>query len=284
MAHLGDMNVQAPIKVEPGVTLKALGFRTTYGVNWLGVQTLYLREVRRFWKVGAQPVAGPVVTALLYLMICAVAMGGGRPPLDGFSVAVFVGPGLIMMGILNNAFQNSSSSIMQAKMNGTAPDFLTPPLSPMELTVGFAAGAMTRGIIVGLVTAAAVWPFSRFGILHPWAVLFYALTASLILAQLGVLAGLWAQKFDQQAAITNFVVTPMTFLSGAFYLVDRLPEPFRTASHANPFFYLIDGFRYGFIGKAEGSLLVGVLFSLGLSVVLTWAVWRMFTTGWRLKT
>jgi ABC-2 type transport system permease protein len=229
-------------------------------------------------------VAGPVVTALLYMMIFAVAIGGGRPPLDGFSVAVFVGPGLIMMGILNNAFANSSSSIMQAKMNGTAPDFLTPPLSPLELTIGFSAGAMTRGIMVGLVTAAAVWPFSRFGFAHPWAVIYFVVMASLIMAELGVLAGLWAQKFDQQAAITNFLITPMTFLSGTFYLVDRLPEPFRTASHFNPFFYLIDGFRYGFIGKAEGSLLVGVLFSAGLAVALTLCVWRMFTTGWRLKT
>jgi ABC-2 type transport system permease protein len=283
-AHLEAMNVQSPITVEPGVTLRALGFRTSYGVNWLGLRTLYMREVRRFWKVGAQTVAGPVVTALLYMMIFAVAIGAGRPPLDGFTVAQFVGPGLIMMGILNNAFANSSSSIMQAKMNGTAPDFLTPPLSPMELTAGFAAGAMTRGIMVGLATAAAVWPFSRFGLVHVWAVVYFAVAASVILAQLGELAGLWAQKFDQQAAITNFVVTPMTFLSGAFYLVDRLPEPFRTLSHANPFFYLIDGFRYGFIGKAEGSLLVGVLFSAALSVLLTLAVWRMFTTGWRLKT
>ncbi|OYX34132.1 MAG: multidrug ABC transporter permease [Caulobacterales bacterium 32-69-10] len=277
------MNLQTPITVEPGATLKALGFRTSYGVNWLGLQTLYLREVRRFWKVGAQTVAGPVVTALLYMMIFTVAMSGGRPPIDGFSVAVFVGPGLIMMGVLNNAFQNSSSSLMQSKMNGTAPDFLTPPLSPMELTAGFTAGAMTRGILVGFVTAAAVWPFSRFNIAHPWAVVYFALIAALIMAEFGVLAGLWSQKFDQMAALTNFLVTPMTFLSGTFYLVDRLPEPFATISHLNPFFYLIDGFRYGFIGKAEGSLWVGVLFSAVLAVVMTAATWRMFATGWRLK-
>lgn len=278
------MNVHKPIVVEPGPSLTALGFHTPSGVNWLGVQTLYMREVRRFWKVGGQTVAGPVVTALLYMMIFAVAVGAGRPPLDGFSVAVFVGPGLIMMGILNNAFQNSSSSLMQAKMNGTSPDFLTPPLSPMELAVGFSGGAMTRGIMVGLVTGAAVWPFSRFGLSHIWAVVYFSLVAALIMAELGVLAGLWAQKFDQQAAINNFVITPMTFLSGTFYLVDRLPEPFRTASHFNPFFYLIDGFRYGFIGKAEGSLTVGVLFTAGLAAALTACVWRMFATGWRLKT
>jgi ABC-2 type transport system permease protein len=210
-------------------------------------------------------------------------MGGGRPPIDGFSVALFVGPGLVMMGILNNAFQNSSSSLMQAKMNGTAPDFLTPPLSALELTVGFAAGAMTRGVLVGAASAVAVWPFSRFGLPHPWAVVYFAVMASLITAQLGVLTGLWSQKFDQMATITNFVITPMTFLSGTFYLVERLPEPFRTASHFNPFFYLIDGFRYGLIGKAEGALWIGVLFSAALAAALTACVWRMFDTGWRLK-
>lgn len=277
------MTEPAPISVDPGATLKALGFRTSYGVNWLGLQMLYLKEVRRFWKVGAQTVLGPVVTALLYMMIFTVAMGGGRPPIDGISVALFVGPGLIMMGILNNAFQNSSSSLMQAKMNGTAPDFLTPPLSAMELTVGFATGAMTRGVLVGAASAVAVWPFSRFGMPHPWAVVYFAVMASLITAQLGVLTGLWSQKFDQMATITNFVITPMTFLSGTFYLVERLPEPFRTASHFNPFFYLIDGFRYGLIGKAEGSLWIGALFSAALAAALTACVWRMFDTGWRLK-
>jgi ABC-2 type transport system permease protein len=277
------MDGETTIRIEPGANLKPLGFGAGYGVNWIGLRALYMREVRRFWKVGAQTVIGPVVTALLYMMIFATAIGPGRPMLAGVSVALFVGPGLIMMGLLNNAFANSSSSIMQAKMNGTTSDFLTPPLSPLELAAGFSAGAMTRGVMVGCVTAAAVWPFSRFHVVHPWAVAYFALVASLIMAELGVLGGLWAQKFDQQAAVTNFVVAPMTFLSGAFYMIDRLPEPFRTISRFNPFFYLIDGFRYGFIGAAEGSLLAGVLFSAGLAAALTWAVWRMFTTGWRLK-
>jgi ABC-2 type transport system permease protein len=187
------------------------------------------------------------------------------------------------MGILNNAFQNTSSSLMQSKMNGTMADLLTPPLSALELTLGYAGGAMTRGLVVGAASAVAVWPFARFGVEHAWAIIYFALVSSLITAQLGVLTGLWAQKFDQMATITNFVIMPMTFLSGTFYLVERLPEPFRTASHFNPFFYLIDGFRYGFIGKAEGSLWIGVLFSAGLAAALTACVWRMFDTGWRLK-
>jgi ABC-2 type transport system permease protein len=276
------MNVHSAI--EPNAALRpALAPQLHRGINWMGLQTLYAKEVRRFWKVGAQTLLGPVITTLLYMMIFAVAMNGSRPALAGVTVAAFVGPGLIMMGVLNNAFQNSSSSLFQSKMNNTISDVLTPPLSPMELTVGFCAGAMTRGVMVGIAVALSVWPFSRFGLSHLWAVAYFGFMASLIMAATGVLAALWSEKFDQLAAVTSFVVTPMTFLSGTFYLVDRLPEPFRTASHFNPFFYLIDGFRYGFIGRAEGSLWIGVVASAALAAALVAAVWRLFTTGWRLK-
>jgi ABC-2 type transport system permease protein len=278
------MNVQNSIAARAAATPKPLASHAGRGVNWEGLKTLYLREVRRFWKVGAQTVVGPVVTALLYMMIFAVAMGASRPVMAGVPVAAFVGPGLVMMSVLNNAFQNSSSSLFQAKINGTAPDFLMPPLSPLELTIGFSAGAMTRGILVGVATAAAVWPFSHFGFAHLWAVVFFSLSASLTLAAMGVLTALWAEKFDQMATVTSFIVTPLTFLSGTFYLVERLPEPFRTLSHVNPFFYLIDGFRYGFIGVAEGSLAIGVIYSAAMSIIMTLTVWRLLTTGWRLKT
>ena len=275
------MNVQTAI--EPRATPSSLTPRLHTGVNWVGLRSLYLREVRRFWKVGVQTVAGPVVTTLLYMMIFAVAMTGSRAALPGVSMAVFVGPGLIMMGILNNAFQNSSSSLFQSKINNTATDFLTPPLSPLELTIGFTAGAMTRGLLVGAVTAASVWPFSHFGLVHLWAVAYYALAAAAVLSAVGILTAMWAQKFDQLQAVTAFLITPMTFLSGTFYLIDRLPEPFRTVSRFNPFFYLIDGFRYGFIGQAEGSLLVGAAVSGGLAVALLVLVQRLFASGWGFK-
>lgn len=253
------------------------------GVNWEGLKTLYLREVRRFWKVGMQTVAAPVVTTLLYMMIFVVAMKDARPPLHGVPFGEFVAPGLVMMAILNNAFANTSSSLIQAKIMGTASDFLTPPLSPFELLVGFALGAATRGIVVGIVTAACVWPFSKFGFDQLWAILFYGTFASLLMGLVGIIAGLWSEKFDQLAAVQNFIVMPMTFLSGTFYLVDNLPEPFRTASHFNPFFYLIDGFRFGFIGQAEGDLIVGAAMTVALTVVLALVAWRLFATGWRLK-
>ncbi len=284
---MGTMNLQTPVTAAAiPASVRALTPtppRTYNGVNWLGLWTLYLREVKRFWKVGAQTIAAPVVTTLLYMMIFVVAMRGARPGIEGVPFAAFVGPGLIMMSILNNAFANSSSSLMQAKILGTASDFLTPPLSPSELTVGFTLGAVTRGVLVGAVTAITVWPFSHFGIYNIFAILYFSVIASAIMALVGVVAGLWSEKFDHLAAVTNFIVMPMTFLSGTFYRVTALPAPFNAISRFNPFFYLIDGFRYGFIGRSDGSVLVGVISSAALTVVLGLCALWIFRTGWRLK-
>jgi ABC-2 type transport system permease protein len=280
------MNVQTPGPLVGSQIAHAVTPRPpmTYGaVNWIGVWTLYKREIMRFWKVGLQTIAAPVVTTLLYMMIFVVAIGRARPSVDGVSFGAFVGPGLIMMSILNNAFANSSSSLVQAKLMGTAVDFLTPPLSAAELAIGFTLGAVTRGVVVGMITAATVWPFSRFGITHLWAVVYFTLAASVIMAVTGVVAGLWAEKFDHLAAVTNFIVMPMTFLSGTFYKVTSLPPPFDQASKFNPFFYLIDGFRYGLVGKADGSLAIGVAVTLALALALIAVAYRIFQTGWRLK-
>ncbi|WP_436356717.1 ABC transporter permease [Brevundimonas sp. CEF1] len=253
------------------------------GINWVGLRTLYLREVRRFWKVGAQTVAAPVVTTLLYMLVFVVALKGARPPLHGTPFAEFVAPGLIMMAILQNAFANASSSLIQAKIMGTATDFLTPPLSPLELTIGFTLGAATRGVAVGLVTALCVLPFAKLGVANVALIVWFGLIASLLMGMTGVLAGLWSEKFDHLSAVQNFVVMPMTFLSGTFYLIDSLPEPFASLSRFNPFFYLIDGFRAGFIGHAEGNLVIGVVMSAVLTVVMGAACWLVFRSGWRLK-
>jgi ABC-2 type transport system permease protein len=257
--------------------------RVYTGVNWIGFQTLYLREVKRFWKVMTQTVLAPVVTTLLYMLVFVVAVQGRQSGL-GVDFAHFVGPGLIMMSIMNNAFANSSSSLLQAKMMGLTPDFLTPPLSSTEQAAAFAAGAVTRGVFVGAVNAAAVWAFTRFGVTHWWAVIYFGFGSALLLGLMGIFVGLWSEKFDQLAAATNFVIMPMTFLSGTFYLVDRLPEPFRSVSHYNPFFYMIDGFRYGFIGVADGSLMIGVALVAVLNAILAVACWTLFHTGYRLRT
>jgi len=253
------------------------------GINWVGLRTLYLREVRRFWKVGAQTVAAPVVTTLLYMLVFVVALKGARPPLHGTPFAEFVAPGLIMMAILQNAFANASSSLIQAKIMGTATDFLTPPLSPLELTIGFTLGAATRGVAVGLVTALCVLPFAKLGLANIALIVWFGLIASLLMGMTGVLAGLWSEKFDHLSAVQNFVVMPMTFLSGTFYLIDSLPQPFASISRFNPFFYLIDGFRAGFIGHAEGNLMIGVVMSAVLTVLMGAACWLVFRSGWRLK-
>jgi len=257
--------------------------RDYHGINWGGLQTLYLREVRRFFKVGMQTLLAPVVTALLYMLVFVVAVGGGRS-VQGIAYGTFVAPGLVMMQILSNAFANSSSSLLQAKFNGLMGDFMTPPLSPIEHVIGFGGGAATRGLFVGLMSLLAVLPFARLPVAAPWAVIYFGVGAALIMAFLGIMAGLWSEKFDHMAAVTNFVIMPMTFLSGTFYLIERLPEPFRTFSKFNPIFYLIDGFRYGFIGKAEGSLAVGATMTAVLVLAMGWICFAMFRTGYKIKT
>ncbi len=274
-AHMRDM-------AAPGVTPPLP--RQYAGVNWLGFWTLYLKEVRRFTKIPMQTVLAPLMMSLLYMLVFGVATKGARPPVHGIVYTEFVAPGLVMMNVLNNAFANSSSSILQAKMMGLSSDFLTPPLSAIEQSLAFILGSASRGIVVGLVTLATVWWFAGSHIAHPWAAVWFMVSASLIMGELGVLAGLWSEKFDQMAMVQNFVVMPLTFLSGTFYTVDRLPEPFRTASHFNPFFYLIDGFRYGFIGITDGNLVAGVASSAFLSVVLGVWCWWLFWKGYRLKT
>ncbi|MEJ0066545.1 MAG: ABC transporter permease [Caulobacteraceae bacterium] len=257
--------------------------RAYRGINWDGLRALYIREVRRFWKVGLQTLAAPIVTALLYMMVFVVAVGGSRQ-VEGVPFSAFIAPGLIMMQILNNAFSNSSSSLLQAKMNGLIGDFLTPPLSPGELVAGFALGALTRGIVVGTVAGLAIFPFAHMTFDQVWAIVYFSIGAALIMGLLGAMTAIWSEKFDHIAAVTNFIVMPMTFLSGTFYLVKNLPEPFRTISQYNPFFYLIAGFRYGFTGIMDGSLMVGIVLTAAL-VVLLWAItWWMFVTGYKLKT
>ena len=257
--------------------------RTYAGVNWLGFFTLYMKEVRRFAKIPMQTVLAPLMMSLLYMLVFAVATKGARPPVHGIVFTAFVAPGLVMMNVLNNAFANSSSSLLQSKMMGLAGDFLTPPLTPIEQSAAFVLGAASRGIAVGLVTLATVWAFAGGHVAHLWAVVLFMVAASLIMGELGVLAALWAEKWDQMAMVQNFVVMPLTFLSGTFYTVDRLPEPFRSISHFNPFFYLIDGFRYGFIGHADGSLGVGIAVLTLADAALGLLTWRLLATGYKLR-
>ena len=188
-----------------------------------------------------------------------------------------------MMTIAQNAFANTSFSLLIAKMQGNIADLLMAPLSPAELTWGLALGGVTRGLLVGGVVGLVMWPFVRFGVAYPTLAIFHALAAALLLALVGILTGLWAQKMDHLGAATNFVIVPLTFLSGTFYSVDELPAPFQLVAHANPFFYMIDGLRYGITGYADGSLAAGIVVMIAVNAALALASYRLIARGWRLK-
>ncbi len=262
---------------------QSLSARELGAVNWIGLWTLYAKEVRRFLKVYVQTVLAPVVTALLLMAVFAFAWGDRRGDVLGVPFTTFLAPGLVMMQILGNAFQNSSSSLMVAKIQGIAIDFLMPPLSPAELTVAFLGGAATRGIIVGAVSAAAVAPFTTIGAHDPLAILYFAIAGSVMMGAAGTIAGVWADKFDHLAAIGNFVITPLTFLSGTFYSITVLPEALEGLTRWNPFFHVIDGFRYGFIGAADGSVALGAAYVAAVDAVLVAVVYLVLRSGWRLK-
>ncbi len=267
-----------PRPAEPGVTVIP-------SVNWEGLKTLYLKEVRRFFKVQLQTIWAPAITTLMFLVIFALALGRFKTSVMGVPYADFLGPGLIVMGMIQNSFANSSSSILVAKVQGSIIDVLMPPLSAGELLAAYVAGALTRAWLVGF----AVWfvmliaPGVDVPISNGWLVLFFGSMGSAMLALLGVLTGVWADKFDHAAAVTNFVIQPLTLLSGTFYAIDRVNPLMRGISHANPFFYVIDGFRAGFIGQSDGLLLQGAVI-LTLVVAGLWALcYRVLKSGWKLK-
>ncbi|WP_018997700.1 ABC transporter permease [Hirschia maritima] len=253
-------------------------------VNFLGLKTLYKREVNRFLKVGMQTLLAPVVSALLFMAIFKLAFPE-RSDIAGIAFGDFIAPGIIMMAIMNNAFQNTSSSITIAKVQGNTTDFLMAPLSSLELALGFLAGGATRGILVGLVTmiCIGVLGVANVSVHSIPAFLFYSIIASFMMAAIGLIGGIWAEKFDHLAAVTNFIILPMTMLSGTFYPITVFSEPFETLSHFNPFFHLIDGFRYAFTGQAEGSLLVGASVSLIIAAALCGACWAVLRSGYKMK-
>jgi ABC-2 type transport system permease protein len=256
-----------------------------HGINWLGIRTLYVKEVRRFFKVQMQTVWAPAITTLMFLAIFSLALGRAKGEVLGLPYATFLAPGLIIMGMVQNAFQNSLSSIIIAKVQGTIVDVLMPPLSHGELLFCYVAGAVTRAWAVGVAIwlAMLLWPGVDVSIANPLQVLLFGTLGALLLGLLGVLTGIWADKFDHGSAVTNFLVQPLTLLSGTFYAIEALPPVVQTISRANPFFYMIDGFRAGFIGIAEAPVWLGALIVGGLSLIL-WAVcYQLLKSGWKLR-
>ena len=252
-------------------------------INWMGLKTLYKKEVRRFLKVFPQTLLAPIISNLLFMTVFVLAFaeqrGGGSP-----EFIKFLAPGLVMLGILNNAAANSSSSMMTSKMNGSIIDVLMPPLSYLELALGYIAGAMTRGIIVAIATAIALSIFfTPLVPVHWWAVIYFSLSAAAALGMIGLLSGIWAEKFDQLAVVNQFIILPLSYLSGTFYHIDILPDVFQKISYANPLFYLIDGFRYGFLGEADGNVITGAIMIAIINIILFLIVLRVLKSGWRLK-
>ncbi|GGG71732.1 transport permease protein [Salipiger pallidus] len=265
------------------ISSKAPGERRFGRVNWLGLQTLCQREIMRFLNVWTQTLLAPLVTAGLFLVIFTIAIGPQRGDVMGVPFTSFIAPGILMMTVIQNAFANASSSIVISKVQGNIVDTLMPPLSPLELILGYLAGGVARGLFVACAITIGLFVSTGLVPQHPAVLLVFVLLGAAFMSALGMLAGLWSNKFDQMAAITNFVVTPLAFLSGTFYSAEALPAGLYEVTHFNPVFYLIDGARYGMLGVSDANPGLGFIVALVATAAVMLAAWSLFRTGWRLK-
>ncbi|MFM1956031.1 MAG: type transporter [Pseudomonadota bacterium] len=248
-----------------------------------GPWTLFKKELLRFWRVGFQTVAAPVMTALLYLLIFSHVLGSRVEVYPGVPYTVFLIPGLIMMSVLQNAFANSSSSLIQSKVMGNIIFVLLTPLSYIEFFSAFLAASIIRGLCVGFSIYLVSMCFIDLPLNHPWIILAFAVFGSGMLGAFGIIAGLWAEKFDQMAAFQNFVIMPLSFLSGVFYSIHSLPPLWQTVSHFNPFFYMIDGFRYGFFGMSDISPWFSLSVVIASFITLSLVTIGMLRAGYKLR-
>lgn len=260
-----------------------MGVRRFGRVNWLGLYTLAMREIMRFVVVWTQTLLAPLVTAGLFLMIFTIAVGSRRGEVMGVPFIEFLAPGILMMAVIQNSFANVSSSIVISKVQGNIVDTLMPPLAPLEMVIGYLAGGVVRGLCVATAICLGLWVFLGIGVVHPFWTLVFVLLGGAFLGSVGIIAGIFANKFDQMAAITNFIVTPLAFLSGTFYSVTALPPVLQTITRFNPIFYLIDGARFGIIGVSDGPPTLGLVVVGGATVALCWLAWAMLKSGYRLK-
>lgn len=252
-------------------------------MNTIGMMTLYKRETWRFLKVWNQTLVAPMITTLIFLAILALAMGGNTRMVHGVPFTHFIAPGLIMMAMVQNAFANTSSSFMIAKFQGVIIDWIMPPFTPGELAICFAMGGVTRGLMVGCSVALAMAFFVPLTIASFAYLIGFSVLSTLMLALLGLMTGIFADTPDQSAAITNFFITPLSFLSGTFYSIHDLPAIWQKVSHLNPFFYMIDGFRFSMIGASDANPLLGLVILAVTNIALYIAAHCMLASGWRLK-
>ena len=254
-----------------------------FSYNYLCVLTLIKKEVFRFLKVGIQTILGPAISSLLFLAVFSLALGRSINNINNINLTEFIAPGLIMMTILQNSFANATSSIGQSKFQGNIVDILMAPLSDYELAIGYIIGSVARGAICGFATYLCIILFVPINIYSYFALFFFTLMGCLMMGSMGVMVGIWADKWDQQQGITNFIVLPLTFLSGTFYSISRLPEFWQSFALFNPFFYNIDGFRFAFIGKSDSSLMMGVIILIFINLCLFFSCYLMFKKGYKLK-
>ena len=252
-------------------------------VNWVGAKHLYLKEINRFLVVWAQTLLSPLITSLLFLSVLSLALGNERGNVLGYPFITFLAPGLIAMQIIQQGFSHSSSSIMIGKIQGNIVDMLFAPLSASEVTLSIILAAVTRSLLIAVVSITIFSLFVDIFITNVFIIFIYAFLGSFILGAAGFCAGLWAEKFDHMATVTNFFIIPLSFLSGTFYTIDKLPNFLQSLSVINPFFYMIDGFRYGFLGKSDGSITVGLIY-LSILALTTWlASFYLYKKGYKIK-
>ena len=268
--------------VELGSKYK-IGIRRFGSVNWIGVWTLYQKEVLRFLNVWIQTIFSPLISALLFLLVLSLAIGSGRGDVLGVPFINFLAPGLIAMQVIQQSFSHSSSSFMIGKIQGNIVDILYAPLSAGEVTFAVTLAAVTRSIMIAVISIITFHLIVEIEIKYYLSLIVFTFLSSFILGALGIVAGLWAEKFDHMATVTNFVIVPLSFLSGTFYTIDRLPGFLHTISQSNPFFYMIDGFRYSFIGVADGSITIGLIYLSVLSFIMWMIAYLLYKKGYKIK-
>ncbi len=260
------------------INVKKFGY-----VNWIGFWTLYKKEVLRFMIVAIQTIISPLVTSLLFLLVLSLAIGNDRGNVLGYPFITFLAPGLIAMQVIQQAFSHSSSSIMIGKIQGNIVDILYAPLSAGEITLATNLAACTRSIIIALVSIFVFSFIVEFEIYNFLSILIYTFLGAFILSSIGIIIGLWSEKFDHMASATNFIIVPLSFLSGTFYSIERLPNTLKNISEWNPFFYIIDGFRSGFLGAADGSMKFGLFYLIFLSFITWFVAYILFKKGYKIK-
>ena len=260
-----------------------IGVRRFGYVNWVGAYSLYKKEVLRFLVVYGQTLAGPILTSILFLIVISLAIGDERPNVLGVPYIEFLANGLIMMQVIQQSFSHSSSSIMMGKMMGTITDIINSPLSAAEVVLSSVLAAITRGILIALISTLIFIFFLDLSIQNYFLWFLYLFLAGLFLGSAGFIAGLYADKFDQMATVTNFIIVPLSFLSGTFYSINKLPDILKSLSYYNPFFHMIDGFRYSFIGQSDGSIKFGIIFLLIISFITFYISYLLFKRGYKIK-